>query len=85
MTHQTLIISNLPPECDDGWLRQQSRHPERLRSITVFRPDDPARHGITLVVELEGDRTVADNLVARFHGSILGGRTVRLYAPVFGG
>jgi hypothetical protein len=85
MGTQTLIISNLPANCDEAWLRHEAKHPERIVSVTVMRPDDMDRHGVTLVVELAGDRSYVDNLVSRFHGKTIGGREVRLYAPIFGG
>lgn len=84
MAAQTLIISNLPPDCDEGWLKNEVRHPERIVSVQVLKPDDSEKYGITLVVEFAGDRLEADSLVSRFHGTTIGGREVRLYAPIFG-
>ena len=85
MSAQTIIISNLPPECDEAWLRSEAKHPERIVSVEVLKPDDPEKFGVTLVVAFDGDRVYADNLVKKFHGTSVGGRTVRLYAPIFGG
>jgi len=84
MSAQTIIISNLPPECDEAWLRSEAKEPERILSVDVLRPDDPEKFGVTLVVSFDGDRAYADTIVKRFHGTSVGGRTVRMYAPIFG-
>lgn len=84
MANQTLIISNLPPECDEAWLRAEARHPENIVSVNELRPDDVEKHGVTLVVEFTGSRAEVDDVVARFQGRTIHGRHLRLYAPIFG-
>ena len=85
MSSQTIIISNLPTECDEAWLRGEAKHPERIQSVDMLKADDPETFGVTLVVTFDGDRAIADSLVQRFHGKSVGGRTIRVYAPIFGG
>lgn len=85
MATQALMISNLPAGRDGTWLRQQAKHPARIASVTTLCPDDVDKLGITLRVELAGDKVYADNPVSRFHATTVQGREVRLYAPVFGG
>lgn len=83
MATRTLIISNLPAECDEDWLRREARRPEIIASVQVMKPADVEKHGVTLIVEFDGSQAEVDSLVSRFHGADIGGRKARLYAPIF--
>lgn len=78
----TLFVSNLPPDADEDWLKSRAAHPDRILSVKILNPGATGETGITAAVEIDGNQILANQIAEKLHGRIVGGRKLRVYAPL---